>query len=144
MYSLSGGYFFSEGLCWANKTKNPWRRFGQLKKIFELSGTPNIIASDNGSEWKGVVANFLKEKNIVHRTNEVGDHHVLGVIDRLAKTIKNKIYQNFTAENNTKWLVPLKEIISTYNDTPHSRLDNMSPNEAEKYIGYKTDTLQKS
>lgn len=115
------------------KKKTPEEVLRGLKKIFEVSGIPSIMASDNGTEYKGVVSKYFKENKIVHRENEVGDHQVLGVIDRLARTIKNKIYQNFTAEDNTKWLQPLKDIISTYNDTPHSRLDNMTPNEAHKF-----------
>src|SRR5256885_730340 len=82
LYSLSNlmDIFSRKAYAEPIKRKTPEDVLAQLKKNFELSGSPNIIASDNGSEWKGVVAKFLKEKKIVHRTNEVGDHHVLGVI----------------------------------------------------------------
>jgi len=108
------------------KRKTPNLVLIALKKIFENSGFPKTIASDNGSEWKNVLEQYLNEKKIIHRMNQVGDHRVLGIIDRLSRTIKNKIYQNFTENKNTQWVPLLKSIIQTYNDTPHSSLNDMS------------------
>ncbi len=33
---------------------------------------------------------YLKENNIFQKLNEVGDHNVLGIIDRFSQTIKRK------------------------------------------------------
>ena len=71
--------------------------------------------------------------------NEVGDHNVLGIIDRFAKTIKEKIYKHFSNNDNTKWVDKLNNIVENYNNTPHATLNNMTPNEAAKYA---SDTLK--
>lgn len=110
-----------------------------LKKAFEALGEPKIIASDNGSEFKGAVSKYLEQKKIIHKMNEVGDHNVLGIIDRFSQTIKNTIYKHFTDDNNTKWIDKLDKIVENYNNSPHGSLDNMTPTEAKKY---ESDTLK--
>ena len=94
--------FSRRGFATPIKTKSAENTLEGIKKGFEYLGVPKIIASDNGSEFLGVVSKFFSEKNIAQKMNEVGDHNVLGVIDRFAKTIKEKIYKYFSQNDNTK------------------------------------------
>ena len=110
-----------------------------MEVILKDSGIPKVIASDDGSEFKGAFAKLLKDKDIFHKVHDVGDHRVLGIIDRFSKTIKTVLYKKFTATNDVKWLDYLKKYISTYNNLEHASLCGMSPNEAEKYTA---DTLK--
>lgn len=104
-----------------------------IKKAFEYLGTPKIVASDNGLEFKGAVSKYLDELGIVHKTNEVGDHNVLGIVDRFVQTIKNKIYKYFTRNSDSKWIDKIDKIIENYNNTPHTALENQTPNDANEH-----------
>ena len=41
----------------------------------------------------------------------------------------------FIRNNNTNWINNINELVDNYNNTPHSGIENLSPNEAtqEKY-----------
>lgn len=125
------------------KSKSPNDVLPALKEaIKQLNGPPVQIVSDSGSEWKGVVGAWLQEQSINHRTVEVGSHESLGVIDSLARFIKNALSKHFTHSQKTEWLSYLPNLILHYNDTPHSSLKAkgepaMSPEEASKF---ETDT----
>jgi hypothetical protein len=61
----------------------------------------------------------------------VGDHiskhsNRLGIIDRLVRTLMNKY---MLLQNDTQWCKWLPKIISVYNKTPHSSLNNRTPDE---------------
>jgi hypothetical protein len=92
-----------------------------------------VIQSDDGSEWKGKVNDFFQEHNIYHRITAVGDHNVLGIVDKFSKTIKTYIWKYFTENNTTKWIIMLQQFFNIYNNTPHSSLDGFTPNLAKVY-----------
>jgi hypothetical protein len=102
-----------------------------IKKAFEYLGTPKIVASDNGLEFQGAVAKYFDELGIVHKTNEVGDHN--GIVDRFVQTVKNKLYKYFSHGGNTKWVDKIQKISDNYNNTPHTALENNTPNDANKH-----------
>ncbi len=110
-----------------------------LKTIFDKMGQPKICASDSGSEFKGVVAKYLKDNKIIQKISEVGDHNSLGIIDRFSQTIKHIIFKSFTHTDTTVWYDKLDKMIKAYNDTVHSSLDNRTPNEADERT---SDTLK--
>ena len=70
-----------------------------MKKLFAVIKPPKVLSSDNGGEFKGVVAQYLKDNNIIQKMNEVGDHNVLGIVDRFSQTVKNKIYKFLLTPN---------------------------------------------
>lgn len=115
----------------AIKTKKPTDTKQGLSKIL-LKETPSVIYSDNGNEWKGDFKKFLNEKNILHFTNEVGDHNTLGIIDRFSRTIKNAIAKYMTANNTTQWVNILEKLIKLYNNTPHTAINDIKPKNADK------------
>jgi hypothetical protein len=101
--------------------------------LFIKDNPPNIIISDNESSFMSApIKTLFKTNNIKHITCEPGDHKVLGVIDRVCRTIKVNIIKYMTQNDTTKYIPHLKEIIDSYNDTPHSALDKMTPNEASE------------
>jgi transposase InsO family protein len=104
-----------------------------LKEILKELGKPRLIVSDSGSEFKGAVSKYLKDNGILHRVTEPMDHNVLGIIDRFSMAIKNMIYKHFTFYDTTKWTDALPVFIEIYNNSIHSTLDGMTPNEALKY-----------
>ena len=61
------------------------------------------------------------------------DHNILGMIDRFSLTIKNKIAKLIKRNGNTRWIDKIDSIIKNYNKTPHSGIDDNTPNEMEKF-----------
>ena len=89
---------------------------------------PMILTTDNDGAFNDVV-----NDNIGHKTAKVGDHRVLGVIDRFSKTIKEIVSKYMTRNQNNIWIDKIAKIINTYNNTPHSTLEGITPNEASKH-----------
>ena len=62
--------------------------------------------------------------------NIVGDHHALGIIDRITRTLKSIITKLFLRNKNNNWIDYLDKIISIYNNSPHSGILDIKPNDA--------------
>lgn len=118
------------------KSKSPNDVLPALKPCLEeLGGDPVMIVSDSGTEWAGVVKRYLDQHDITHRTVPVGDHRSLGIVDSMARFIKNAITKHFTHSQKTEWVSYLPTLIKRYNDTPHGGLKAagqpmMTPDEA--------------
>lgn len=125
--------FSRRGIGVPLKSKSAEDTLAGIKKAFEYLGTPKIVASDNGLEFKGAVSKYFDEHGIAHKTNAVGDHNVLGIVDRFVQTIKNKIYKYFTKNSDSKWIDKIDKITENYNNTPHTALENQTPNDANKH-----------
>ena len=61
---------------------------------------------------------------------KLNDHHALGVIDVFAKNLKRVLSEEFLENKSTRWVDILPKIIEQYNSTPHTALDNITPNQA--------------
>lgn len=115
------------------KTKSPNDVLPALKDVIRKFGKPVRITSDDGTEYKGVVKKYLEDENILHRIAEVGDHNVLGVVDRITRTMKDKIYKTIHAIGSVTWLNELQNLVDGYNETPHQNLDNETPDYVFKH-----------
>ena len=126
------------------KTKSLKDTTPAIKKFFSESGLHQfnkealvIIMSDSDSAFKGddrdEEQNFqkvLSDNNAVLEHVKLNDHHALGVIDAFAKQLKRILSKEFLENHNTKWVKLLTTIVEQYNETPHSSLDNITPNQA--------------
>lgn len=114
------------------KNKTEENILAVLNKFFD-EHQPDIIMSDNESGFKAKSVQKLMDKqqtdNIMVEPN---DHKALGVIDRAIQTIKNAIYKYMKEENTTTYVDELEKIIDAYNDTPHSGIMDIAPNDADK------------
>ncbi len=61
----------------------------------------------------------------------LNNHHALGVIDIFAKNIKRVLSKEFLENKDTDWVNILPKNIEQYNNTPHTALDNITPNQAK-------------
>jgi transposase InsO family protein len=69
-----------------------------------------LLVTDSGSEFLNQpVQNLLRELKIEHRTVKVGDHFALGIIDRLSRTMKEMIFQDFTERSSVVWYGRLQQ-----------------------------------
>ena len=99
--------------------------------IFEKSKRkPEKLWTDKGSEFISKhFKEFLKEKNITlyHTENEEKSR----IVERWNKTMKNKMWKMFSANNNTVYWEKLDKLVDDYNNTVHSSIE-MTPTEASK------------
>jgi hypothetical protein len=105
-----------------------------LKEAFRQLGNPRRVVSDSGSEFKGAVDKFLASNSIIHYKTEPQYHNVLGVVDRMSQTLKSMIQKTITGNSSVRWIDSLPQLIQNYNDTPHSGLSGLSPQEASENV----------
>jgi len=107
-------------------------------EIFVEHNKPAVIISDNESSFISAKTQlFFTEHKIKHITCEPDDHKVLGIIDRVCRTIKVHIYKYMTQNNTTKYVSHLSEIVDAYNKTPHPSILNLTPSEATKQQNFR-------
>lgn len=98
----------------------------QLLRKYDVSA----FMSDNGSEFtNNIVENFFKSNSITHANSFVGDHTVLGKIDRFIRTLKfrlTKMKESTYFKTLTQKI--LNDAIINYNNTYHSSIE-ATPNE---------------
>jgi hypothetical protein len=136
--------FSRKAFCYAMKSKSLSDTTPAIKKFFSESGLHEfnkkalvIIMSDSDAAFKGndrdEDQNFqkiLSDNNAVLEPVKLNDHHALGVIDIFAKNLKRVLSKEFLENKSTKWIDILPKIIEQYNSTPHTSLDNITPNDA--------------
>ena len=69
-----------------NDTLDGWE-----KAFPKSTEKPKNITSDSGSEFKGVFGKYLSQNDINHRVVEIGDHRTMGIVDRVIRTIRDKL-----------------------------------------------------
>jgi hypothetical protein len=102
---------------------------------FNKDAHPKFLQSDQDSSYlSNAILTFLKNHDIIYTTVTDNDHHVLGIINRFIRTLRDsgKIVME-------KW-------IKSYNKSPHKSLNAKSPNdmneEAElEYIKRKQEKM---
>lgn len=118
------------------KNKNTDDVINELLYIFK-SYIPSVITSDSDKAFISLeMENFLNKNNIFHDVVIArNDHKALGIIDRFALNIKTTLSKLFLRNKNIKWLDYIDDIIENYNNTPHSSIEDLTPNDAtnEKY-----------
>jgi hypothetical protein len=136
--------FSRKAFCYAMKSKSLMDTTPAIKKFFSTSGLHEfnkkalvIIMSDSDSAFKGndrdEDQNFqkiLSDNNAVLEHVKLNDHHALGVIDIFAKNLKRVLSREFLENKITKWIDILPKVIEQYDNTPHTALDNITPNQA--------------
>ena len=94
-----------------------------------MSDSDSAFRGDNRGEEQNF-QKILNDNNAVLEPVKLNDHHALGVIDIFAKNLKRILSKEFLDNKNTKWINILPDIIKNYNDTPHTALDDITPNQA--------------
>ena len=132
-YILTVIDFFSKySWCYPLKTKKSEEIINSFKDIFKKSKRkPKFIQSDQGTEFtNNVTQTFFKNNNIkwYHTYNR---DIKCSICERYNRTILNKIYKNFTLNNNTIWINDLNKLTNEYNNSYHRSI-KMKPIDASK------------
>ena len=91
---------------------------------------PEKLWTDKGSEFISKhFKDFLKKHDVMlyHTQNEEKS----SVVERWNRTMKNKMWKMFTANNNSIYWDKLETLVNDYNNTKHSSI-KMTPTEASK------------
>lgn len=101
-----------------------------FESILNKGRKPNKIWSDSGKEFYNKSFKQLLDKNniILYSTQ---NEEKSTVVERWIKTMKNKIYKNFTLTNSNKYYNVLDNLLNEYNNSHHSTI-NMTPIEGSK------------
>lgn len=91
----------------------------------------NYLYTDSGREFTGnPFQNLMNKLGIQHRLATAEEFHC-PFVERVIRTIKEKLFQAMTTEYTKRWIDLLPLVISTYNKTPHSSLGGkLTPEEA--------------
>ena len=127
-------FFSKHSYCYPLKSKTPNEIINSFKDIFKKSKRKsNFIQSDEGNEFTNkLVQNFFNDNNIkwYHTYNR---DVKCSICERFNRTILNKIYKNFTLNNNTIWIKNLDELVKEYNNSYHGTI-RMKPIDASKKL----------
>ena len=132
-YILTVIDFFSKySWCYPLKSKKSIEIINSFKDIFKKSKRkPKLIQSDEGSEFTNIqTQTFFKNNNIkwYHTFNR---DIKCSICERYNRTILDKIYKNFTLNNNTIWNNDLNKLTNEYNNSYHRSI-KMKPIDASK------------
>jgi hypothetical protein len=91
-----------------------------FKNITETSNRkPKHIWVDQGKEfYNKQMDQWLKENDII-RYSTFGEHKS-AVVERFNRTLKEKMWKKFTANNTRNWIDMLDDLLLQYNNTKHS------------------------
>ncbi|PFX19624.1 putative uncharacterized transposon-derived protein F54H12.3 [Stylophora pistillata] len=102
----------------------------EFKKIFFERRKPKLLSVDKGSEYYNKdVKDLMKSKGVEMYSTE--NEEKSSVCERWNRTIKTKMWKQFSIQNNTKYLDILPKIVEKYNNTKHRSI-GMTPVEASK------------
>lgn len=102
-----------------------------LRKILRRAGyRPNFLQTDHGREfYNRRMSALLQENNISHYSTYSSKK--AAIVERVIRTLKSKLYKQFSLQGNYRWRHILQNITDSYNDTWHSTI-RMKPNEVTK------------
>ena len=101
-----------------------------FKTIFNKGRKPQYLWVDKGKEFYNKhLKDLLDKYNIKIYSTE--NEEKSSVVEIWNRTIKSKMWKQFTIEGNTQYLDMLPKILKQYNNTKHSSI-RMTPTEASK------------
>ena len=99
-----------------------------FEKTFKLGRKPRLLWTDKGKEFYNKNVNqLLSRKNIKLYSTE--NEEKSSVAERFNRTIKQKMWKMFSANNNTIYVDKIDELLKNYNSSFH-RSVQMSPKSA--------------
>ena len=100
-----------------------------LNKIFsEAKVLPKRIITDRGAEFQLDFKNFINRKKITHIYGAPQSATTQAVVERVNRTMRNKIRNLFVKTGKFEWVKFLPDIVENYNNQIHSTT-GYSPND---------------
>ena len=86
--------------------------------------------TDQGTEWFNKHVNSLMKKYNINHYATFSDLKA-SIVERLNRTLKERMWKEFTAKGNYEWLTILPNIVKNYNNTVHSTT-GMKPKDVKR------------
>jgi len=119
--------------AWAQPvmTKSPIHVKPAFEKIFTSTGRkPLKIQSDQGLEFESkTMKDFFQSHKIIQFS--VKSQFKAAIVERLNRTLKDRLWRHFTRWNTRKWLEVLPQILVGYNQSFHRGIKT-TPNDINK------------
>ena len=101
-----------------------------FQNIFKEGRKPQFLWTDKGKEFYNKhLKELLDKRKITLYSTE--NEEKSSVVERWNRTIKTKMWKQFTVQGNTQYLDMLPKLVKQYNNTKHSSI-KMTPVEATK------------
>lgn len=101
------------------KTKQPEDVIKGFESILNAENAPLYLMTDNGTEFVNKqLKSYLLKRGIYHYTGRNSSTKA-AIAERFIRTIKSRLYKYFTANNTTRYLEVLPDIIEGYNHAYH-------------------------
>ena len=101
-----------------------------LKTILKEGRKPQYLWTDKGKEYYNKHVKELLDKNKITLYSTENEEKS-SVCERWNRTIKTKMWKQFTVQGNTMYLDMLPKLVEQYNNTKHSSI-KMTPVEASE------------
>ena len=112
-----------------------------LLSIYNEHGPPEILQSDQGTEFKGVVKTLCEALNARIIKSAAYSPQAQGKYEHSHRTWKEKIkYDVINSDGELNWVENLPIYLQLYNESPHSSLGMQSP--FEVYYGRKPNRVE--
>jgi len=99
-----------------------------MSKIL-LKRTPKLLQVDNGKEFYNTTFETLMKKHNIHKYSTYSTMKAC-IVERFNRTLKQKMYREFTARGSHEWVSILPSLINEYNNSKH-RTIGMTPVQAD-------------
>jgi len=97
-------------------SKRPDEVKSSFMKIFALGRHPKRIQTDDGMEFFGKpMSDYFKKENINHFSTKT--EIKAGIVERLNRTIKEKMWKYFSFINKYRWIDILDKLMFNYNNS---------------------------
>lgn len=91
--------------------------------------SPKLLQVDNGKEFYNAIFDKLMAKYKVKKYSTYSTTKAC-IVERFNRTLKTKMYTEFTARGSRKWISILPGLMENYNNSKH-RTIGMTPNQAD-------------
>jgi len=91
---------------------------------------PKNLQTDQGTEFFNKRFKTLMEKHSINHYHTWSDKKA-AIVERWNRTVKERIYKQFTKENTLNWINILQNVVDGYNSSKHSTI-GMAPREVKE------------
>jgi len=110
------------------KSKSGKEVTNAMSKIL-LDRSPKLLQLDNGKEFYNTAFDTLMTKYNIHKYSTFSTTKAC-IVERFNRTLKEKMFREFTARGSHEWISILPMLLNEYNNSKH-RTIGMTPLQAE-------------
>lgn len=107
------------------KSKTSMEVARAMEDILTESGKPKLLQTDAGTEFLGKPFSTLMLKHNIKRYSTYSTVKA-SIAERVIRTLKHRLYKEFSMRGKYKWIDILQEVTNNYNHTVH-RTIKMKP-----------------